>query len=115
MDHDAWLTVHGERLVNGSDAAVRLVGVGLGGWLNMENFITGYPATESLQRAALRTALGEEGYHRFYTRFLTDFFDAADARYVASLGLNTVRVPFGYRHFEDDDRPFELKKEGFAW
>jgi len=24
-----------------------------------------------------------------------------------------VRIPFNYRHFEDDDRPFELKEEGF--
>lgn len=115
MDHEAWLSVDGDRLVNGSGTPVRLVGVGLGGWLNMENFITGYPATESLQREALRAALGEDGYQRFFARFLSDFFAAADARYIASLGLNTVRVPFSYRHFEDDDRPFELKKEGFVW
>ena len=115
MDQDAWLTVDGARLVNGAGTEVRMVGVGLGGWLNMENFITGYPATESLQRAALRAALGEEGYRRFFDRFLTDFFAADDAGYLASLGLNSVRIPFGYRHFEDDDRPFELKSEGFAW
>jgi endoglucanase len=115
MDQDAWLAVDGDRLVDGSGTAVRLTGVGLGGWLNMENFITGYPATESLQRDALREALGEEGYDRFFTRFLTDFFAADDAHHLASLGLNAVRVPFGYRHFEDDDRPFQLKEEGFAW
>lgn len=115
MDRHAWLTVDGDRLVDGSATAVRLVGVGLGGWLNMENFITGYAATESMQRAALREALGEEGYDRFFTRFLTDFFAAGDARHHASLGLNSVRVPFNYRHFEDDDRPFQPKEEGFAW
>jgi hypothetical protein len=27
-------------------------GFGLGGWLNMENFITGYPANEETQRQA---------------------------------------------------------------
>lgn len=110
-----WLRVAGDRLVDSSGATVRLAGVGLGGWLNMENFITGYPGTESLHRAALRAALGEEGYQRFFARFLTDFFAAADARYLASLGLNSVRVPFSYRHFEDDDRPFALKEEGFRW
>src|SRR5690606_21458663 len=83
-------------------------------WMNMENFITGFPATESLQRRALRRVLGEEGYTRFFDRFLTGFFTADDARYLASLGLNSVRVPFNYRHFEDDARPFTLKEEGFA-
>lgn len=110
-----WISVDGDRLVDTSGATVVLTGVGLGGWLNMENFITGYPATESQQRAALRRVLGEEGYRRFFDRFLTDFFAAADAGYIASLGLNSVRIPFSYRHFEDDDRPFELKDEGFRW
>jgi len=111
----AWLKVDGTRLVDETGRTVVLTGVGLGGWLNMENFITGYPATESLQRQALRRVLGQEGYDRFFRRFLTDFFDVDDARYLASLGLNSVRVPFSYRHFEDDDRPFQLKEEGFRW
>ncbi|MEV4759107.1 cellulase family glycosylhydrolase [Micromonospora sp. NPDC049559] len=108
-----WLRTDGDRLVDGSGRTVVLAGIGLGGWMNMENFITGYPATESLHRAQLRRVLGDEGYHRFFDRFLTDFFDTADVEYLASLGLNSVRVPFNYRHFEDDDRPFELKEEGF--
>jgi len=38
--------------VTRSGRSIVLRGVGLGGWMNMENFITGYPATETLQRAA---------------------------------------------------------------
>jgi endoglucanase len=45
---------------------------------------------------------------------MTVFFDDADARYLASLGMNSVRIPFNYQHFEDDARPFELKPGGFA-
>ena len=110
---DVLVRVEGPRLVRADSTPVVLRGVGLGGWMNMENFITGYPATESLQRKALRKALGAEGYARFFDRFLDVFFTDDDARYLASLGLNSVRVPFNYRHFEDDDRPFELKQEGF--
>src|SRR4051812_18434663 len=115
MPVPTWIRVEGDRLVDEAGTPVTLTGFGLGGWLNMENFITGYPATESMQRDALRTALGEEGYHAFFDRFLTDFFGADDATYLASLGLNSLRVPFNYRHFEDDMRPFEYKAEGFRW
>ena len=108
------LRVQGSRLVRGDGAEVVLRGVGLGGWMNMENFITGYPATESQQRRALRRVLGDEGYHRFFERFYTAFFGPGDAALLASLGLNSVRIPFHYHHFEDDARPFELKDEGFA-
>ena len=107
------LRVEGDAIVDGEGNRVVLRGVGLGGWMNMENFITGYPANESQQRAALREALGEDGYHRFGDRFLQAFFDDADAQFLASLGVTCVRLPFNYRHFEDDDRPFELKDEGF--
>src|ERR1041384_5525963 len=110
---DIMLRVQGTQLVRGSGTPVVLRGVGLGGWMNMENFITGYPANESQQRAALRDALGETGYRRFFDRFLHAFFDDEDARFLASIGVNCFRLPLNYRHFEDDDRPFELKDEGF--
>ena len=90
-----------------------LRGFGLGGWLNMENFITGYPANEEAQRQVLREALGPEKYDFFFDRFLTYFFTEDDARFVKSLGLNLIRIPVNYRHLEDDMAPFVIKEEGF--
>lgn len=113
VDEGVLIQVDGDRLVTARGESVVLRGVGLGGWMNMENFITGYPSTESLQRKALRQSLGEEGYQRFFARFFEVFFADQDAEYLASLGLNCVRLPFNYRHFEDDGRPFELKEDGF--
>jgi aryl-phospho-beta-D-glucosidase BglC (GH1 family) len=106
------LRVEGSRIMSGSTPVV-LRGFGLGGWMNMENFITGYPGTESQQRRALRRVLGEEGYARFFDRFLSVFFTDEDAAFLRKLGLNSLRVPFNYRHFEDDDAPFVIKPEGF--
>ena len=111
---DQVLRVRGEVIVDGSGQPVILRGYNIGGWMNMENFLTGYPGTESQHRRVLRRVLGTELYEAFFDRFMTAFFDDADARYLASLGMNSVRIPFNYRHFEDDTRPFELKEEGFA-
>jgi len=109
-----WITTDGPRLVTDDGATVRLTGFGLGGWLNMENFITGFPGTEGLQREALRRALGAEGYRVFFERFDACFFTAADAAYIASLGCNSVRLPINYRRLEDDMRPFEILADGLA-
>jgi endoglucanase len=106
------LRVDGARIVQGADPVV-LRGFGLGGWMNMENFITGYAGTESQQRRALRAVFGEEGYERFFDRFLSVFFTDRDAAFLQSLGLNSVRIPFNYRHFESDDAPFQIREEGF--
>ena len=107
------LKVRGNQILNADGQPVVLRGFGLGGWMNMENFITGYPANEQAQRDAIRGVIGDELYLLFFERFLEYFFTEADAAFVRSLGLNLVRLPINYRHFEDDMRPFELKEEGF--
>jgi endoglucanase len=108
------LSVRGNKIVDSSGNTVILRGYNIGGWMNMENFITGYPGTESQHRRVLHDVLGPDIYDAFFDRFLTVFFDDADARYLASLGMNSVRIPFNYRHFEDDARPLQLKPSGFA-
>ena len=113
MNNAILLQTSGRGFATRSGRSIVLRGVGLGGWMNMENFITGYPATETLQRAALRRALGEDVYRRFFDRLLDVFFADADAAFIASLGLNSVRLAVNYRHFEDDTRPFELDEGGF--
>jgi endoglucanase len=106
------LRTAGNQIVDQHGAAVRLRGVGVGGWLNMENFITGYSANESLMRSTVRAVLGAERYELFFERLLTAFFDEADAGVLADNGMNCVRLPVNYRHFEDDSRPFEFNREG---
>lgn len=109
-----WLRVAGERIVTEAGEPVLLRGVGAGGWLNMENYITGYPSTESVQRAALRQAMGEEACEAFFRRFTECFFGDADAGYLASLGFNCVRVPVNYRLLADDAQPTRLRADGLA-
>lgn len=107
------IRAEGNRLMAGGES-IRLRGVALGGWLNMENFITGFPANEASMRAAVRDVLGEAKYELFCERFMSSFFAEEDARFIADLGMNAVRIPVNYRHIEDDNRPFVIKDEGFA-
>jgi len=107
-----FLSIRGRDLINQAGETVTLRGFGLGGWMNMENFITGYPANEEAMREALHSVLGPERYERFFDRFLEDFFDAQDAAFVHSLGLNLLRLPVNYRHFEDDSAPLVIRESG---
>jgi len=107
------LQVVGPDFLGGDGTPIRLRGVCLGGWMNMENFITGYAANETLMRRELAAAIGSERAERFFERFLTQFFGEADAAFLADAGFNLVRIAVGYKHFEDDARPFEIKPDGF--
>ncbi|KAH9847069.1 glycoside hydrolase [Lenzites betulinus] len=81
--------------------------------MNMENFISGYPGCEFQIRAALSDVVGTQKSELFFDKFLEYFFQDADAAFFKSLGLNCIRLPFNYRHFEDDMNPRVLKPEGF--
>ncbi|KAF3942349.1 Endoglucanase [Dactylella cylindrospora] len=107
------LKVQGLDIVDKDGKLVLLRGAGIGGWMNMENFISGYPGREFQIRAALDRVLGAEKSKFFFDKFLEYFFTDSDAKFYKSLGLNCIRVPFNYRHFEDDLNPRVLKPEGF--
>jgi endoglucanase len=109
----AMLRVDGERITE-NGRPVRLRGIGIAGWLNTENWITGYPAYEAGQRGVLAKVLGEQRAEFFADRFRAHFFAEADAALIAHMGFNVVRIPIHYRLFEDDDHPFEIKESGFA-
>ncbi len=111
---NGYLSMRGNRFVDADGQEIRLRGVSIGGWMSMENFVTGFPSSEQVMRSAVRKVLGEELSARFFDGFVSSFFTADDAKLLASLSLNHVRIPISYRQFEDDDRPFELKPDGFA-
>ncbi len=106
------LVVKGDKLQNGKGEIVRLRGFGLGGMLHMENFIDGYPGNEEAFREVLPKAMGRRRYELFFDTFYKNYFTHADARYIASLGLNLVRIPLNYRLFEDDMNPRVIKEAG---
>ncbi|PNS21041.1 hypothetical protein CAC42_3378 [Sphaceloma murrayae] len=108
------LKVQGDKVVDGTGKPVVLRGSALGGWMNQENFIVGYPGHEYQFRASMSRVLGAEKADFFFDRFLYHFFTAADAAFFSSLGLNLLRLPFNYRHFEDDMNPRVLKPAGLA-
>jgi hypothetical protein len=106
-----FLRVDGGSIVDGAGSPVVLRGVGLGGWMNMENFITGYPGNEAGMRAAVARVLGADRAAIFFDRLLDAFFGPDDAAFLASLGVNCVRLPVNQAHFEG--APFEWLSVGF--
>ena len=80
---------------------IRLRGVGLGGWLNLEHFMLGLPGTESEIRAAVEAAHGRQAAESFWEKYYSVYTSDADLRYVRELGLNSVRIPINHRLLRD--------------
>ncbi|KAF6763595.1 endoglucanase family 5 glycoside hydrolase [Ephemerocybe angulata] len=109
----SFLKVEGTKLVDADGNEVVLHGAGLGGWMSMENFISGFPGCEVQMREGLEEAIGKEKADFFHEKFLEYFFAEADAKFFKSLGLNCIRIGVNYRHFEDDLNPRVLKPDCF--
>jgi endoglucanase len=108
------LQVDGNRLVAANGQPIYLRGACVGGWMNMEEFINGYPGSEHGMRAIMARQFGAETAQFFFDRMLDYFFSEDDVIYLKSLGTTVVRLPLNYRHFETDSRPFEYLEAGFA-
>ena len=85
-NHHAFLKVNQDQIQNPRRGSHFLHGVGLGGWMNMENFITGFPANENAFRQVVYRALGKEKADFFFDRYLEYFFTDEDARLYPFLG-----------------------------
>lgn len=108
------LQVKQNQIINNQGTPIRLRGTCIGGWMNMENFINGYPGDEHGLRAAVAEALGRDKAQFFFDRWLDAFLAEEDFAYIKSLGANVVRLPLNYRHFERDDQPFQYLETGFT-
>jgi endoglucanase len=107
------LQVRGSEIVTSEGRPIRLRGVCVGGWMNMENFINGYPGDEHGTRRAAAKILGPAKAEFLFDRWLDYFFGEADIAFLKECGANVVRLPLNYRHFEDDATPYTYLEKGF--
>lgn len=107
------IKVRDHQIVTATGQPVRLRGFNIGGWLNMEDFINGFVGAEHILRLTMARLLGSEKADFFFERLLDYFFTEQDVAVMAAMGANLLRLPFNYRHFEGDDRPFEYLEAGF--
>lgn len=91
---------------------VMLRGWALGSWMNLEHFMIGMPGTNSMILEAFAEVYGKERAERFMDTLLLDMVREEDIRYLKSLGINTVRIVFGYHYFWDDDNPGVMLQRG---
>lgn len=108
------LEVRNGKIVNSNGQPIQLRGTCVGGWMNMENFINGYPGDESGVRAIMARDLGSDKAEFFFDRMLDAVLGEEDIRFLKDCGATVVRLPLNYRHFERDDAPFQYSAKGFA-
>ena len=107
----------GTQLLDGTDRALRLHGVDLGGWLLWEGWIWGQGFDyigESAMVQNLANLVGQTQADQFQSNVLANYITSSDFQAMSAYGFNVARVPFNYRLLEDDSQPFVYKQSGWA-
>lgn len=102
------LVLHGEKFF--------IRGTNLGNWLNPEGYMFGFRKTNSagwIDRM-FRELAGPDFTAEFWNSFKDRYITYADIAFIASTGANTVRLPFHYKLFTDEDyMGLTVSQDGF--
>lgn len=100
-----FLKVNGPDIVDSKGEKFYIKGTNLGNWLNPEGYMFGFQRTSSAHMIdeALRELVGPTEARRFWQNFKDNYITGADFRFIAEKGANTIRVPFNYRMFTNED------------
>ncbi len=100
-----FVRVEGANLVTPDGEVLFIRGTNLGNWLNPEGYIFGFQRVNSAHfiDEMLREAVGPVGADEFWARFKDNYITEADIAFIASTGANTIRLPFHYKLFTDED------------
>lgn len=90
-----------------------LRGWALGSWMNFEHFMLGLPGTNSMVLEAFEEVYGKGNTSEWLNKLLTDMVSEQDISYLKSIGINSIRIPFGYHYFMDDRNPGIFMEDGF--
>ncbi len=96
-----------------NDRKIILTGYGIGTWLNLEHFMIGIPGTDTQIRTAIVNSYGKNKADQFWRKFYQILINENDFKFLKSLGINTLRIPFNYKLFENDQTPYSYLEEGF--
>ena len=100
-----FVRVQGPDLIKPDGTKLFIRGTNLGNWLNPEGYMFGFQKTNSPRfiNEMLCQLVGEDDAADFWEAFKENYITKADIDYIASLGANTIRMPFHYKLFTDED------------
>ena len=114
---EAFVRVSGPDLIKPDGSKLFIMGTNLGNWLNPEGYMFGFRKTNSghFIDEMLRQMVGPDFTNEFWKLFKDNYITRKDVEFIASTGANTIRLPFHYKLFTDEDyMGLTAAQDGFA-
>lgn len=114
---DSFIRIAGTDLIGPDGQTFLIKGTNLGNWLNPEGYMFGFNRTNSPGRInrMLCEMVGPDFTAQFWQAFKANYITRDDIRFIAGTGANTIRLPFHYKLFTDEDyMGLTVNQDGFA-
>ena len=105
LPKEAFMHVQGPDIIAPDGSRFFIKGTNLGNWLNPEGYMFGFSKTNSARMIndMFCELVGPDFTAEFWKMFKDNYVTRADIEFIASTGANTIRVPFHYKLFTDED------------
>ena len=117
LEPEAFVRVDGPDLINPDGSKLFIKGTNLGNWLNPEGYMFGFRRTNSGRfiNEMFCQMVGSDFVADFWKAFKDNYVTRKDIECIASTGANTIRLPFHYKLFTDEDyMGLTANQDGFA-
>lgn len=112
-----FVQVKGHDLIKPDGSKLFIVGTNLGNWLNPEGYMFGFQRMNAPRQIneLFSELVGPDNAAHFWKEFKDNYITKADIDFIASTGANTIRLPFHYKLFTDEDyMGLSSNQDGFA-
>ena len=112
-----FLKVKGQDIVTPNGESFLIQGINLGNWLNPEGYMFLFKDVSSyrLIDQAFKEMVGPDFTDQFWKTFKDNYITREDIAYIKQTGMNSIRLPFHYKLFTDEDyMGLKSNQDGFA-
>jgi endoglucanase len=120
-----FISVKGKEIIGVDGKNFLMRGTNLGNWLVPEGYMFKFKNANCprLINETITQLIGPDDAKIFWQKYLNTYITAADIHYLKSIGVNSIRIPFNYRLFTDEDylggrgtvRGFQLLDNVIGW
>ena len=102
---DRFIRISGQDLIAPDGTKFFIQGINLGNWLNPEGYMFFFGNTNCFRRIneAFCEMVGPDFTAWFWQEFKKNYITRDDIAYIKQTGMNSIRIPFHYKLFTDED------------
>ena len=105
LEAQPFFTVKGKNIIGPDGKAFLMKGTNLGNWLVPEGYMFKfkYASSARMINDVISELVGPSTTRQFWNMHLKNYITRQDIRYLRSTGMNSIRIPFHYKLFTDED------------